>query len=195
MLHHLMGCRFLVVFHPSAFERLWIPSLSHLNHKCKVLIELQLGLHIERDGPHIPCNHAKKPKDVAKGELNKCWPRNLRCVLQIRLELIAFQGNVPFRPCNYFMFVITKLGHRVTQDAHIHGCMLLMPSAFFLNKWVFGLAHLHGHIMACSQMFNQIVFGYIGCIAPIKLVNKFGPIPFPMHTVYGNWRKGNRISN
>jgi len=28
---------------------------------------LHLGLHIERDGPHTPCNHAKKLKNVVRG--------------------------------------------------------------------------------------------------------------------------------
>ncbi len=28
---------------------------------------LHLGLHIERDGPHTPCNHAKKLKNVTRG--------------------------------------------------------------------------------------------------------------------------------
>jgi len=27
---------------------------------------LYLGLHIEEDGPHTPCNHAKKLKNVAR---------------------------------------------------------------------------------------------------------------------------------
>ncbi len=67
MLHHLMGCRLSIMFHPSAFECLCIPSLNHLNHKCKFFIALQLGMHVERGGPHTPCNYAKKLKNVTKG--------------------------------------------------------------------------------------------------------------------------------
>ncbi len=46
----------------STFKCFSILSSNHLNHKCKVFIMLQLGLHVERDGPHTTCNHAKKLK-------------------------------------------------------------------------------------------------------------------------------------
>jgi hypothetical protein len=39
----------------------------------------------------------------------------------------------------------------------------------------------------------QVVFGCIGCIAPINLANKFGPILYLMETFYGKWGKGNYI--
>ncbi len=60
-------CRLLILLHPIAFEHLCIPGWSCSNHNYKVLITLHLGLHIERDGPHTPCNHANKLKNVAKG--------------------------------------------------------------------------------------------------------------------------------
>ncbi len=66
MLHCFMGCNLLVMFHPNAFECLHILDLSCLNHKCNILIMFQLGLHIKKDGHHTPCNHAKKPKNVAR---------------------------------------------------------------------------------------------------------------------------------
>jgi hypothetical protein len=89
-LHYFIWCRLLVVLHPSTFECFCIPHLSHSNHKCKVFIAFQLSVHIERDGPHTPYNHAKKPKDVVRSYLNKCRCRNLRCVLQITLKIIPF---------------------------------------------------------------------------------------------------------
>jgi hypothetical protein len=67
------------------------------------------------------------------------------------------------------------------------------PWALLPNRWAFGLVWFHGHIVACPQMSYQVVFGHIGCIAPINPINKFGPIPCPMDTLYGNWGKGNRI--
>jgi hypothetical protein len=69
MPHHLIRRRLLITLHPNIFEPLYIPGLSHSNHNCKVLITLHLGLHIEKDGPHTPCSHAKKFKNVAKGYL------------------------------------------------------------------------------------------------------------------------------
>jgi hypothetical protein len=66
-LHRFIKCRFLVSFHPNAFERLCIPSSSRSNHNCKVLIMLHLGLHVERDGPNTPCSHAEKMKNVVQG--------------------------------------------------------------------------------------------------------------------------------
>jgi len=47
----------------------------------------------------------------------------------------------------------------------------------------------------CPQMPHQIVLGHIGCIAPINVASKFGPILCPMHTFYGNQGKGNHILN
>jgi hypothetical protein len=44
-------------------------------------------------------------------------------------------------------------------------------------------------------MLYKIVLDDIRCIAPINLVSKFGPIPCPMDTLYGNWGRGNYIRN
>ncbi len=44
-----------------------IPVSNCSNYKCKVFITFQLGLHVEKDGPHTPCSHAKKPKNVTRG--------------------------------------------------------------------------------------------------------------------------------
>ncbi len=65
-LHHFIKCKLLVLFHPNAFERLCILSLNDLNHNCKVIIMVHLGLHVEGDGPHTVCNYVKKLKNVAK---------------------------------------------------------------------------------------------------------------------------------
>jgi hypothetical protein len=35
-------------------------------------------------------------------------------------------------------------------------------------------------------MPHQVVLGHIGCITPINPTSKFGPIPCPMDTLYGN---------
>ncbi len=40
MLHQFMGCKLLVMLHPSAFEHLCIPSLNCSNHKCNFSIVL-----------------------------------------------------------------------------------------------------------------------------------------------------------
>jgi hypothetical protein len=48
-------------------ECFYVFDSIHSNHKCKVFIAFQLGLHIEKDGAHTPCNHAKKVKNVARG--------------------------------------------------------------------------------------------------------------------------------
>jgi hypothetical protein len=66
-LHHFIKCKLLVLLHPNSFECLCIPNSSHSNHNCKVLIMLHLGLHVEGDGPHTPCSHVKKLKNMAKG--------------------------------------------------------------------------------------------------------------------------------
>jgi hypothetical protein len=71
MLHRLIRCKLPVLLHPKAFKRFCIPNLSHSNHNFKVFVVLHLSLHIERDGPHIPCSHAKKLKSVAKVGLIK----------------------------------------------------------------------------------------------------------------------------
>jgi hypothetical protein len=65
-LHHLIRCRFFVSFHPNAFEHLCILDSNRSNHNCKVPIALHLGLHVEKDRPHTPCNHAKKLKNMDK---------------------------------------------------------------------------------------------------------------------------------
>jgi hypothetical protein len=52
------------MFHPSAFAYLvWVAQIS----SAKAFIVFQLGLHIDLDGPHTPCSHAKKLKNVARG--------------------------------------------------------------------------------------------------------------------------------
>jgi hypothetical protein len=66
MFYRFIGCKFPIMFHPNTFECLCIYGLNHLNDNYKVLIMLELGLHVERDGPHTPCSHAKKLKNVAK---------------------------------------------------------------------------------------------------------------------------------
>jgi hypothetical protein len=91
------------------------------------------------------------------------------------------------------MFIATKLSQKVTQDPHIHYRMILNPRALLPNRWAFRLARLHGHIVACPQMLYHVVLGCIRCIAPINPTNKFGHIPCPMDTLYGNWRRGNHI--
>jgi hypothetical protein len=53
MPHCFMGCRFLITLHQNTFECLYMPNSICSNHKCKVLIALQLGLHIERDDPMV----------------------------------------------------------------------------------------------------------------------------------------------
>jgi hypothetical protein len=88
------------------------------------------------------------------------------------------------------MFIKLELGQKVAQNPHIHGCMILMPWALFLSRWVF---MFHGHIVVRPQMLYQVVLGYIGCIAPINPTSKFGPILCPMDTFYGNWGRGNHI--
>ncbi len=87
MPHHFIKCRLLVTLHLNAFEPLYILYSSHLNHNCKVLIAFHLGLHIEKDGPHTPCSHANKLKNVSRGQLDKCRFRNLKCVSQNNLDL------------------------------------------------------------------------------------------------------------
>jgi hypothetical protein len=67
MPHYLIRCRLLIALYPNVFKPLYIYGSNHLNHNYKVLITLHLGLHIENDGPHTPCSHAKKFKNVARG--------------------------------------------------------------------------------------------------------------------------------
>jgi hypothetical protein len=66
--------------------------------------------------------------------------------------------------------------------------MILNPWALLQNKWVFGLAQIHGNIVMHPQMLHQVIFGHIGCITPINPIRKFGPILCPMDTFYGNRR-------
>jgi hypothetical protein len=75
MLDCLVWCKLLVSFHQSAFEGLRIFDLSCSNHKCKVLTTLQLGLHVEGDGPHTPCSRAKKLKMWLKSSLTSAHLR------------------------------------------------------------------------------------------------------------------------
>jgi len=66
MLDCLIRCRPPVLLHPSTFGCLCILDLSCSNHNYKVLITLRLDMHVERNGPHTPCSHAKKLKNVTK---------------------------------------------------------------------------------------------------------------------------------
>jgi hypothetical protein len=50
-LHHFIKCKLLASLYPNTFECLCIPSLSHSNYNCKVLIVLHLGLHVEEMDP------------------------------------------------------------------------------------------------------------------------------------------------
>jgi hypothetical protein len=84
---------------------------------------------------------------------------------------------------------MTKLSQRVVQDPQIQGRVILMPWALLPSRWAYGLVWLHGHIVAHPQISYRVVFGHIGCITPINLPSKFGPIPCPMDTLYGNWGK------
>ncbi len=95
---------------------------------------------------------------------------------------------MPFNPSNSLLFIVTKLGLRVDQDLCIHYHVILNPWALLLSRWVSGLAQIHGNIVMRSQLPHQVVFGLIGCITPINPINKFGHIPCPMDTFYGNQR-------
>ncbi len=66
-LHRFIRCIIYNLAPSNAYERLCKLGLSHLNHNYKVFIVLHLGLHVERDGPHTPCSHAKKLKNVIRG--------------------------------------------------------------------------------------------------------------------------------
>ncbi len=193
MPHHLIKCRLLVPLHPNIFKPLYIYGSNHLNHNYKVLITFHLGLHIENDGPHTPCSHAKKFKNVARGQFDKCELRNLRCVSQNNLKLIPIQVYMPPRLSNCFFLIAIKLGQRVIQNPCIHGHIILMPRAFFSSRWVFGLARLHNHIVACSQMLYQVALSDIGCITPINTASALNTIPCPMDTFYKNCKRGNCI--
>jgi hypothetical protein len=67
MLCGLIRCKLLISLHLNTFERLCILGWSHSNHNYKVFIAFHLGLHIEQNGPHTPCSHAKKLKNGARG--------------------------------------------------------------------------------------------------------------------------------
>jgi len=77
----------------------------------------------------------------------------------------------------------------------IHCCVILNLWALLSNRWASKLARFHGHIVVCLQMPYQVVLGCIQCIIPVNPTNKFGRIPCPMDTLYGNWRRGNYIWN
>ncbi len=121
--------------------------------------------------------------------------KNLRCVLQITLEPIPFQGSVLLSLGNCLLFITMELSQRVVPNLCIHCRMILNLRALLLSKWAFELVWLHGNIVTCVKMPHQIVLGYIRCIAPINLTRKFGPVPCPMDTFYGNWGRGNHIWN
>jgi hypothetical protein len=61
MSNHIIQSKLLVVFHPSAFECLCIPGLSHLNHKCKASLCSNLAYTLRGMAPHPmqSCQEAK----------------------------------------------------------------------------------------------------------------------------------------
>jgi hypothetical protein len=129
--------------HLSVFECLCIPSSNRSNHNYKVLIALHFGLHVEKDGPHTTCNHAKKLKNVARCWLNKCGFKNFKSVLQSNLELIPFQVCVPFSPSNCFMLIATKW---------VRG---LLKTCTFMAMWCWCLgpsSQVDGHLGLLGSM-------------------------------------------
>ncbi len=176
-LNCFIRCRLRISHHPNTFEHFCIPNSNHSNHNYKVPIAFHLGMHVKRDGPHTPCSHVKKVKNVAKGQLDKCRLKNLKNVLQNNLEPISFQVCKHFSLSNSLVLIVTKLSQRVIQDPHIHGHVVLMFQAFLPSRWVFGLVRFRNHIISRLQMLYQVVLGNVGHIAPMNLINKFHTIP------------------
>jgi len=87
------------------------------------------------------------------------------CLLALIITFVCYDG-------------IGLMGHlRPTHSYHV----VLMPQAFLLNRWMFGLAGFN-NIVVRLQMAYQVILGGIGHITPINYTSKRGTIPCPTYT-------------
>jgi hypothetical protein len=121
-LHYFIWYIFSITLHPSTFECLCIPNSNHSNHKCKVLIALQLGLHVEK---HDPTPHAIMPRsqrmwleanltnvDLETSSVYCKSPWNLShfkgaCLLTLAIAFYSLHQNWAKRLFKTFTFIVT----------------------------------------------------------------------------------------
>jgi hypothetical protein len=121
-----------------------IPNTSYSNHKCKVLIMLQLGLHIEEDGLHTPCSHAV---------MLRSW----------KVWLEASLTNVGLRTLGVYCKSSWNLSHSK------FACLLAVAIAFCSLRWnlIKRLFKTHTFMVAwwswCLKPFFQ-VDGHLGVL-------------------------------